>query len=115
MTDCRIGVSTSPGQDGGAIDDEVARANQPALQRGQPASIVGRDWECVAAHRDPAASRRPGQGRARPLTSRADPGRTAATACARAPGAAGTPHGRSVARLLDQLARWADTDDAPGA
>src|SRR5438552_3434063 len=40
-----IGVGTAPGQDGGTIDDEVARPDQPTPQSGQHAQHEEGLWQ----------------------------------------------------------------------
>ena len=45
MANGSIGISSSPSQDGSAIDDEVACADQPTSNGGQHAEHKERLWE----------------------------------------------------------------------
>ena len=97
----RIGVSTTPGKDGDAIDAEITSTDEPPAQSGEngegkqrfrqrrssaisaPPLLRGTRG-CEESHPCPMASHMPEPNRARNVASRAYPETKAATAYARA-------------------------------
>ncbi len=127
MADGGIGVGAAPGQDGGAVDDQIAGADEPPVQRqahdddeerlghGAPArlpraSTAATDWAPAgwpcASRGSPQASARAGQ----PPANRAYLGRRGATACAAAPEQQATP---PVAPRAPARSRWQGRRTAP--
>src|SRR5262245_21747506 len=125
MAERRIGVSPLPGQDGGAVDDEIAPADEAPVARaahehdeqalagwgappGPDAGIAGTRWGPARVRGCRWAAHRPGPRRATPPTNRTDPATTSATGCAAGPAARATRRGSGADAHRDQPAGAAD-------
>src|SRR5262249_58390211 len=112
-----------PCQDGGAIDDEIAPADEAPMARQADqhdeqalagwgirlgrAGTAGRRWAHTAGRARQRAAHTPRPAAARPPASHAGPATTAATACAAAPAATVTPPASGVAARPDRRAALA--------
>src|SRR5262249_6467935 len=135
MAERRIGVSPLPGQDGGAVDDEIAPADEAPVAREahehdeqalagwgahlrQTPALLGRagDQHASAGVGECRwAAHRPGPRRATPPTNRTDPDTTSATGCAAAQAARATRRGSGADAHWDQPAGAADNAAGRGA
>ena len=132
VSDGGIGVGSLPGEDGSAIDDQIACTNQAATDgnehhedeetfmngsacRRRALALLGGAGNAKPSPPDHMVTRMPRPRQAKLATSHAYLERRVVTASVGARSTTRTPHRRCVALLLDRQARTADSGGGPNA